>query len=189
MRFSTSLILPVLITAASATPDAVAYLFQGDEILSTSQPPKLSTEQARLVIAQRLGASKYHDLGDASEATLSYINKFGGQPKAIFQDIVSDEAAELVVIVEGVSASSREQLVAAWSSQEPAFTISNPPSMVANLKLREDLSLQVGDDKSCPLWDSINPFGADCWSGKSKIIHFDLAKVGQSVICSLGIAN
>ncbi|CZR55015.1 uncharacterized protein PAC_04901 [Phialocephala subalpina] len=175
MKLFQSLLLPVFIGAASALSDASVYIFQGDEWPNTSTPPTLTPEQARLVFARRLGASRYHRLGGASESTLGYINKFGGHGDSLFYE-TTDKAAELVLIVEGVSSSSAEPLLEAWSSLKPAFTISTPPSMTANKKLVSDLHQQCGQEgKTCAFEDAINPFNANCWNGKSKIIHFDLA--------------
>src|SRR2546421_11920297 len=104
MRLTSLAVSLFAAASVSAASEATVYLFTGgDERPTTSNPPTLSPEQARLVFAQRLGASQYHGLGDASESTLSYINKFGGHGKSLFQDSVEDKAAELVMIIEGVS--------------------------------------------------------------------------------------
>lgn len=175
MKLATSLLLPVLVGAASAATDASVYIFQGDAWPNTSKPPTLSPEQARLVFAQRMGASQYHGLEDASERTLSYINSFGGRRESLFQDSTDQRAAELILIVEGVSSKTARPLLEAWASITPAFAISNPPSLEANERLVLDLhqqSEQLGKD--CAFADALNPFDAKCWNGPSKIMHFDL---------------
>lgn len=175
MKLASSFLLPAVIGAASAITDANVYIFDAAR-KPTSNPPTLSPEQARLVFAQRLGTSQYHGIGDASESTLSYINKFGGQHESLFQDTTEDKAAELVLIVEGVSSETAAPLLKEWTSIEPAFTISQPPPMVANKKLVLDLQKQSGHDgKECQLENAINPFDGDCWSGRSSAFHFDLA--------------
>jgi hypothetical protein len=182
MKLSTSLLLPILARAATALSDASVYIFQRDNSPSISRPPFLTPEQARLIFAQRLGASQYHGLGDASEDTLSYINRFGGRRESLFQDGADDKTPELVLIVEGVSPKTAAPLLEAWSSVQPAFHIRKAPSMTANKRLASDLNQQSGQEKqNCELRDAINPFDASCWNGKSKVIHFDLgsAKVGE----------
>ena len=173
MRLSTAL-LPALLGAASAVSESASvYIFQGSESPS-SNPPTLTPEQARLVFAQRLGISQFHGLGDAKDSTLSYINQFGGRrEESLFEedDASQDQAAELVLILEGVSKLHSE----IWESLKPAFTISNPPSTPANTKLVLDLNKQAGEKEKCALEDAINPFEVKCWNGKSKVIHFDLA--------------
>jgi hypothetical protein len=182
MKLSPSLLLPIFVSAATALSDASVYIFQTTESPTSSNPPTLSPEQARLVFAQRLGTSQYHGLGDVSEATLSYINRYGGQRESLFQDAADDKPAELVLIVEGVSPKAAGPLIEAWASIKPAFTISKAPSMTANQRLVSDLNQQSGQGKqNCVLQDAINPFDASCWNGKSNAIHFDLgsAKVGS----------
>jgi len=177
MKPSTSLLLQALVGAAAAVSDASVYIFQRDESPNFSSPPTLTPEQARLVFAQRLGTSRYHGLGDASESTVSYINSFGGRRESIFEDAADDKLAELVLIVEGVSSKTAQPLIDEWSSIKPAFTISKAPSMNANKKLALDLNQQCGHGKSkCALQDAINPFDVSCWNGKSKVIHFNLVK-------------
>ncbi|PVH81571.1 hypothetical protein DL98DRAFT_559873 [Cadophora sp. DSE1049] len=180
MKLANSFLLPVFIGAASAVTDASVYILDAAKRPSTN-PPSLSPEQARLVFAQRLGASQYHGIGDASESTLSYVNKFGGQHESLFQGKTDDKAAELVLIVEGVSSEIAEPLLKEWSVTEPDFTIPHPPSMVANQKLVLDLQKQSGhDSQNCPLENAINPFDANCWNGRSNAIHFDLASEGET---------
>jgi len=175
MRLSTTL-LPALVGAASAASEAAnVYLFSADSS-SSSNPPTLTPEQARLVFAQRLGVSQYHGLGDASDSTLSYINQFGGRrDDSLFGESTQTQAAELVLVVEGVSGKTASPLLKEWESIKPAFSISNPPSASANKNLASDLNQQSGEKQNCALEDAINPYEAKCWNGKSKVIQFDLA--------------
>ena len=176
MKLTSRLFVPVLIGATSAALDASVYLFEGHEWPSTSKPPTLSTEEAGLVFAQRLGVSQYHGIGDASESALTYINTFGGRQGSIFQDSGRDKAAELVLVVQDVSSKTAEPLLSAWSSITPAFTISNPPTSKSNLRFVEDLQRQVGQGKACVIEDDINPFNHMCWNGKTtKAIYMNLS--------------
>jgi hypothetical protein len=175
MKNLTSLLVPVFIGAASAVSNADVYIFQGKESPITSNPTILTPEQARLVLAQRLRASQYHDLSGASETTLNYINTFGVTEESLFEDAPKDRAAELVLIVEGVNEKSAGPLLDAWASIKPSFSISNPPSMKANKQLVKDLNGQSGQTKECQLEDAINPFDYKCWDGRSKVIHYDLS--------------
>jgi hypothetical protein len=189
MKLLQSLLLPALAgaAAAAAATDATVYLFPSTESPNSPNTPALSAEQARLVFAQRLGASRYHGLGDASESTISYINLFGGHQKSLFQDQARDKAAELVIIVEGASSQAIEPLLNAWASYKPAFTIAAPPSTAANTRLVSDLRLQLGSqDEECQKQDlesAINPLDATCWRAKAKVIHFDLG--GEKVCIGL----
>jgi hypothetical protein len=176
MRLYVGLLLPVFAGTASAISDAKAYIFQDDEWQYTSHPPTLSPDEARLVFAQRLGVSQYHSLDHASEDTLSYINQFGGQQKQLFAESGHDQAAELVLLLEGGSDKNSEHILSAWSSVQPAFTIPNSPSSSENLELVFNLDRQLGPDiQECPFEDDIKPDNIRCWKGKSKIIQLDLA--------------
>ena len=138
MKLPTSLLLPLYVGAATATTaiaDAKVYIFPDDGQSNGSNRPALSPEEARLVFAQRLGVSRYHSLDGAGDNTLSYINRFGGRQKALFEAVDDHKAAELVLFVEGVSAKNAGPLLEAWSSIQPAFTIYNPPSSSENLEL------------------------------------------------------
>ncbi|KAM3086107.1 hypothetical protein ACMFMG_000247 [Clarireedia jacksonii] len=177
MKLHASFLLPLLVSTVSAAPEAPAYLFQGQQWPSESgSPPALSPIEARLVLAQRLGISQYHHIGSTKDSTIKYITKFGGQIKSLFSDATTDQAAELVLIVEGVSEDTAGPLLSAWSSIQPAFTISNPPSVHSTQRLAADLEEQLGRTKKCAFHDAINPFADKCWNGKSKIMHVDLSK-------------
>lgn len=175
MRLSTSLLLSAGISAVSALSDASVYIFDGEQRPISSSPPTLTPEEARLIFAQRLGVSEYHGLGDASESTLAYINTYGGPQESLF-GLSQDKAAELVLIVEGVSSKDEELLRSKWNINEPQFKIPSPPSTSSNVRLAKELQAQIGtSSEDCSFEDAINPFAAKCWVGKSKIIHIDLA--------------
>jgi hypothetical protein len=193
MKLYSSLLLPLLASIACATTDSArAYIFEGQQWPDNqASPPALSPSEARLVLAQRLGVSHFHNVGSVSSSAIKHINKFGGQLKSLFKDAPKDKAPELVIIVEGVSEETAGPLLDAWSSIKPAFTISNPPSVRTTQKLADDLESQVGKAKKCSFEDAINPFADKCWNGKSKIMHFDLnrkSKVGANVtMCRDGL--
>jgi hypothetical protein len=176
MKFQ-ALLLAVLFGAASAAAtDASVYLFQGQELPSTSNPPILSPEEARLVFAKRLGVSQYHGIGEAGESKLAHINTFGGRQESIFQEPGRDKAAELILLIQGVSSTTAEPLLSAWSSTKPAFTISNAPSTKANQRLIEDLNRQVGQVKVCYFEYAIDPLNKKCWDGNTKALFLDLSR-------------
>jgi hypothetical protein len=183
MRLYTGLLVPLLASAASAIPDAKVYLFQDGEWSKTSNPPTLSPEEARLVFAQRLGVSQYHSLADASEDALSYINQFGGHQDRLFEAGSDEETTELLLFVDGVSAENAESLAKSWSSVQPAFTISNPPSSNENAELLLNLERQLGPDMEDCSFEGITSRSRQCWHAKSKITHTDLAS-DASISCA-----
>lgn len=180
MRLSTSWLLPAFITTASAATDASVYLIQQDPIPSTSTPPTLSPEQARLVLAQRLGVSKFHSLKDASDSTLSYINRFGRQRQALFDDEedLGRDSKHVVVMVDEASAEDM-QTVSKAIDRETLFYVSSSPSAKTNVKLADDISKQIGQAEQCSLE---NPYIGRCWRSHSSSIHYyDISKVRQSL--------
>ncbi|KAH8648088.1 hypothetical protein BGZ60DRAFT_521221 [Tricladium varicosporioides] len=191
MRLSTSLLVPALIGAASATSPASVYIFEGNDQTNPSKAPTLSPEQARLVLAQRLGASQYHGLGDASDSTISYINQFGGKKESLFLDVEQDQTPELVLIVDGMNEATNEALKSAWASTKtkisPAFYISSPPPLKANEKLISDLNQQLHQEQHCPIELAINPYENRCWTndGRSKVVHLDLGASKATFIDTL----
>ena len=89
-----------------------AYTVVGKALLYTSEswsrqapvePPSISPQTARLLLAQRLGLSQYHSLQDADDHTLDILNSFGGEQQQIFAPEETLQGAEkLLFIVEGV---------------------------------------------------------------------------------------
>ncbi|TGO61761.1 hypothetical protein BOTNAR_0124g00130 [Botryotinia narcissicola] len=144
MKLSSSFLLPLLAsTVCAASDSALAYILEGQQKPNNLiSPPALSPNEARLVLAQRLGVSQFHDVGSVGSEAIKYINKFGGQLKSLFNDAPKDRAAELVIIVEGVSEETAGSLLNSLSSIKPAFTISNPPTARTTEKLSNDLELQ-----------------------------------------------
>ena len=85
--------------------EAPVYTFDPISLPSTASH-KLSSitpEGARLLLAHRLGLSKYHDLTDADEDTLDLINSLSSNQGLLFQgDEREDEVPKLLVVVEGI---------------------------------------------------------------------------------------
>lgn len=85
--------------------EAPLYIQDDSPNPPTSKAPSISPATARLLLAQRLGLSQYHDLGDVDETTLDVLNTYGGPQQSAF----GEEAAprqqspdKLLFIIEGV---------------------------------------------------------------------------------------
>jgi hypothetical protein len=176
MRLLTISLFPFLVTRACASSE-LAKVFIFPEQGSSSSVPTLTPEEARLIIAHRLGISQYHNLRYPSKEILSYINSFGSRHSPFFPDDTQDDnRSHLVIVVEGASSAVGRLAVEPWQSIEPAFQISNPPSKIANKQLISDMMAQIQPKAPipCSLKDSSNPFKERCWTGRSNIIQFDL---------------
>ena len=61
----------------------------------------MDPETARLIIAQRLGLSRFHSIEHADAETLGHINTFGGQQQRLFGGDVADRSrAHLLMWIE-----------------------------------------------------------------------------------------
>ncbi|KAI9744421.1 MAG: hypothetical protein M1818_001950 [Claussenomyces sp. TS43310] len=178
MRLSISLLLPVLIGAAHAVSDsAKVYIFSSSRPGSSSNTPDLSPEEARLVVAQRLGVSHYHSLNDASDKTLSYINDFGGEQTELFATHADHKPMQLVIFTEGWTSQLEQSMVSSWGTFKPDFRIMYPPSEVANKAFVRDMIVQSSGaalSSHCGLEQAVNPFQTTCWAGQARIMHLDM---------------
>lgn len=74
-----------------ATPSPVDYA-----------PTTLDPSEARLVIAQRLGLSRYHNLNKATDRTLRLLNAFSPAPESLLSAHQEERPRQALVIIEGV---------------------------------------------------------------------------------------
>ena len=97
----------------------------------------------------------------------------------------ADNAAQLVVLLEGLTPDASRQLKAALAAAdahhlaEPAFTISDPPSAAANnrlLALFQAAGTAPATHEQCPLESYLNPATA-CWQGHATVVKYDVEKV------------
>lgn len=63
--------------------------------------PSVSPETARLIVAQRLGLSRFHSVEHTNIEALGHINQFGGRPQKLFGgDDAATSKAHLLVWLE-----------------------------------------------------------------------------------------
>lgn len=138
----------------AASPEAYVYLSDASQQHHT-KPPSKSPHEARLLLAQRLGLSSYHSLGDASESTIEYLNVYGGAQKQLFHEIQWQHPSRLLAVIEGVEHPEGMLVRAAPIARriylmqlleliesQPTLKIQGPPSSSDNLQLMSDLFLQ-----------------------------------------------
>ena len=182
MVIPTLLLLPALVGVALASSEkAKVYILpQPKHLIRPSTTPTLSPEEARLVIAQRVGVSQHYSLNQISSDTLAYINTFGRQQFRLFEDDTADGPIQLIIISDGISPSMAEHLATVYGSTEPAFEISDPPSQGANAQLVKDISTQGGFETpsyQCDLMNAIDPSLEECWTREARILHLDTQSV------------
>jgi hypothetical protein len=85
MKLSSSLLLSVIYCSAAAA-SKVGHVLVYDPVQKAApqQPPSVSTETARLILAQRLGLSRFHSIKHASDEIIEQINTYGGRRRQLF---------------------------------------------------------------------------------------------------------
>ncbi|KAL8679154.1 MAG: hypothetical protein Q9186_004545 [Xanthomendoza sp. 1 TL-2023] len=125
--------------------DAYIYIADASE---QSSPQSLSPEATRLLLARRLGLSRYHSLEGADESTLRILNEFGGKQQALLSiDEQWLDPRRNLIVVEDVE--NLEELL--HSNLKPTFTMTNIPDSSQTVQLVKDLFQQAlsqsGDEK------------------------------------------
>ena len=86
----------------ATSPQTLVYL-SDNEHSGPFELPSVTPNTARLLLAQRLGLSQYHELGDPNDSILDILNGYGGSRQHAFAP--QDESpihGHLLVIIEGV---------------------------------------------------------------------------------------
>ncbi|MCJ1468368.1 hypothetical protein MMC07_006996 [Pseudocyphellaria aurata] len=124
----------------ASSPEAYGFTSPSGKSSSSSsnETPSISSITTRLILAQRLGLSQYHNLNGADEATIELLNGFEGSQEQIFFD-EETSTEKVLAIIENVE--HPDDLIDPKLSS-PAFTIQNPPSASENKQLVTDLLLQ-----------------------------------------------
>jgi hypothetical protein len=181
MRLPASLVLPLLVAAGQAASEpAKVYILQKPEFPTSSTIPTLTPEEAKLVIAQRLGSSQLYSLSDASDDALAHINAFGGPQKRLFANDDQDERSQLLIVIENVTPEVAARYQKEWAPIKPAFEISTPPSKTANERLISDVSEEKPSmefNPECRITRNDVPSNKRCWPGKSKTLQFNAGSV------------
>ncbi len=86
------------IQAYAASSDALLYT-SDSKTLPNSKSPSISSSTARLLLAQRLGLSQYHELNDVDEHILEILNTHGGSQQPLFPQDGEDVAVDKILIV------------------------------------------------------------------------------------------
>ncbi|KAI4231367.1 MAG: hypothetical protein LQ349_005668 [Xanthoria aureola] len=139
MKLSFSLSCASLLLSAHAlASDASIYLSDASD---TPAPQVLSPHATRLLLARRLGVSRYHSLEGADEPTLKTLNEFGGQQKSILSpDERWQDPQRNLIIIEDIE-NPREFLDP--KLHPSTFTMANAPESFQTHQLVNDLFEQA----------------------------------------------
>ncbi|KAL8955303.1 MAG: hypothetical protein Q9183_006701, partial [Haloplaca sp. 2 TL-2023] len=166
MRLSASLTWATCLSALQAVASPAYIYVTGSTDKAT--PQTLSPVNARLLLARRLGLSKYHSLENAEDSTLKILNDYGGEQRTLLseEEQWSGDRRNLVVVDDvedldgeytqhslqvGPYTESAPALVASIKSK-PVFTMPQSPQASDNLQFMKDLDKQA---------ESLEPSGQD----------------------------
>lgn len=104
MKLSWSFIVSSLYCAASATQEGHVYILDPVSRTLPQVATTVDAATARLILAQRLGLSRFHSIDRSrSEESLKQINAYGGRQQKLFGGDDADRThAHALVWIEGV---------------------------------------------------------------------------------------
>ncbi|KAL8995515.1 MAG: hypothetical protein Q9169_004775, partial [Polycauliona sp. 2 TL-2023] len=147
-------------------------------------PPRtLSPEATRLLLARRLGLSRYHGLEGVDEPTLKILNEVGGQQKLLLSSNEQrQEPQRNLIVIEDVGDPGK---FLDPKHHETAFTMSNTPDSSQTLTLVDDLFEQAKE-----IADETPGFCSSKFGAKSAIQGgFISAADGTTGACYLGLIS
>ncbi|KAF2650217.1 hypothetical protein K491DRAFT_782797 [Lophiostoma macrostomum CBS 122681] len=144
MKPSWSLLLSSIYCSAAASQLGHVFVYDPVSKAAPQQPPSVSAETARLILAQRLGLSRFHSIKQASEEVIAQINTYGGRRQQLFgagKDKEQSLSHTLVWIddVEEIDAIMKD----VDRTQFTEFTISDAPASSDNTRLIQDMIVQA----------------------------------------------
>jgi hypothetical protein len=102
MRLATCLLLPGILGSVGAA-SLPASFFSFENPASIPNPQTASSEIARLILARRLGLSRFHRLGGLDDGALHQINDLGGRQQRLLSDVGHGRRpSSTIIVVEGV---------------------------------------------------------------------------------------
>ncbi|CAO2656767.1 Nn.00g055700.m01.CDS01 [Neocucurbitaria sp. VM-36] len=106
--------------------------------------PTVSPETARLILAQRLGLSRFHSIEHADPETIRHINAYGGRQQKLFGVEDADRTrAHLLLWIEDAEQDEATVIISDGSAQPQDFAISHPPVASDNDRLIQDFISQA----------------------------------------------
>ncbi|QDS67799.1 hypothetical protein FKW77_006908 [Venturia effusa] len=128
----------VSIAAASAVANVYVYDHHGASSPHTSSSETIDAKTSRLILAQRLGLSRFHALKTTDDEALRRINDFGGRQRPLFAtEKPAEGPSRVLVVVEGVD----EPMIPALADFK-SFSISPAPHPSDSYQLWSTLSTE-----------------------------------------------
>lgn len=100
MKLSWGLLASSLYCAAAAAKNGHVFTFDGTSNHAAPASSPIDAETARLILAQRLGLSRFHSIKDADAEAIKNINTYGGRQQQLFGERADTSRAQLLVWLE-----------------------------------------------------------------------------------------
>lgn len=100
MKLSWGFVASSLYCAAAAAQNGHVFTFDGSEDHAAPASSPIGPETARLILAQRLGLSRFHSIKDADADAIKSINTYGGRQQKLFGEDADTSRAQLLVWLE-----------------------------------------------------------------------------------------
>ncbi|KAJ4988063.1 arsenate reductase [Stagonosporopsis vannaccii] len=140
MKLSWGLVASSLYCTAASAKNGHVFTFDASETHAAPASSPIDPETARLILAQRLGLSRFHSIKDADAEAIKNINVYGGRQQKLFGEEADTSRAQLLVWLEDAG----EGLVSKLRDASTAsFEISSPPSQADNDRLIDDFIIQA----------------------------------------------
>lgn len=100
MKLSWGFVASSLYCAATAAKNGHVFTFDGTNNHAAPASSPIDPETARLILAQRLGLSRFHTIKDADAEAIKNINTYGGKQRKLFGEEADTSRAQLLVWLE-----------------------------------------------------------------------------------------
>lgn len=97
MKLSWGFVASSLYCAAAAATTGHVFTFDASNDHAAPASSPIDPETARLILAQRLGLSRFHSIKDADAEAIKSINTYGGRQQKLFGEQADTSRAQLLV--------------------------------------------------------------------------------------------
>ncbi|KAG9199665.1 hypothetical protein G6514_008220 [Epicoccum nigrum] len=140
MKLSWGFVASSLYCTAAAAANGHVFTFDGTATRAAPASSPIDPQTARLILAQRLGLSRFHSIKDAEAAAIKSINTYGGRHQKLFGEDADTSRAKLLMWLDDASEDLAEEL---RDISTASFDISSPPPSADNDRLIDDFATQA----------------------------------------------
>ncbi|KAF2831386.1 hypothetical protein CC86DRAFT_342169 [Ophiobolus disseminans] len=121
------------------------FFFSSLSCTATAARPSVSPNTARLIVAQRLGLSRFHSIEHPDAESIRHINAYGGRQPKLFGAKHSDRSRAHLLIwrEDGLASEGATVIISDGEGRVQDFEISSAPSPADNARLINDFITQA----------------------------------------------